>query len=150
MDKWVKEALAQYQDKIDNAKSHPLDLSNYFVDKPWGNETWLVLNKYYAFKLIKMKQGCRSSLQLHKKKIEANYVISGDVEVLLENEKGEMESRRYKAGEGWVVPLKTKHRVIAITDYVALEVSTAHLNDCVRFQDDNNRPSGKIETEHKK
>ena len=57
-------------------------------------------------------------------------------------------SRSYKAGDGWCVPLKTKHRVIATTDYTALECSTAHLNDCIRFEDDSDRGSGKIKTEH--
>ena len=149
-DPLVKESLEQYKEKIDNNKLHRLDVSNYRVEKPWGCEIWLELNEHYAYKLISMKKGCRSSLQLHEKKIETNYVISGSAEVLLENETGEMESRIYKAGEGWCVPLKTKHRVVAITDYTALEVSTAHLNDVVRFQDDTSRPSGKIETEHNK
>ena len=49
----------------------------------------------------------------------------------MENEKGEMESRVYGPGEGWCVPLRTKHRVIALTDYTALEASTSHLNDCI-------------------
>lgn len=150
MDPWIKEALEQYKDIIDDRKSHRLDVSSYTVDKPWGNETWLELNEYYAFKLIFMKKGCRSSLQLHEKKVETNYVIDGEAEVLLERSDGTMESRIYKKGQGWCVPLNTKHRVIAVTNYTALEVSTAHLNDCVRFQDDANRPSGKIETEHKK
>ena len=43
---------------------------------------------------------------------------------------------------------ETKHRVIATTDYTALECSTAHLNDCIRFEDDSDRGSGKIETAH--
>ena len=149
-DRLVKEALDQYKEKIDNSKEHLLDISKYRVEKPWGYERWLELNEHYAFKLIHMKAGCRSSLQLHEKKIETNYVIDGTAEVLLEKEDGTMESRLYHSGMGWCVPLKTKHRVIAITDYIALEVSTSHLNDCVRFQDDANRPSGKIEDEHKK
>ena len=75
-----------------------------------------------------MNAGYQSSLQWHEKKVETNYVIEGEAEVLLQNEDGTMESRTYKAGEGWCVPLKTKHRVIATTDYTALECSTAHLN----------------------
>ena len=42
----------------------------------------------------------------------------------------------------WVVPVRRKHRVIAKEDYTALEVSTPHLDDVVRFQDDTNRPDG--------
>tara|TARA_B100000123_G_C25617978_1_gene378768 strand:- start:515 stop:811 length:297 start_codon:yes stop_codon:yes gene_type:complete len=95
-----------------------------------------------------MKAGFQSSLQWHEKKVETNYVIEGKAEVLLEKEDGTMESRIYEPGQGWCVPLKTKHRVIAVTDYTALECSTAHLNDCIRFEDDSDRGSGKIESEH--
>ena len=147
-DAWVKEALEEYKDKIDSQKSHRLDISSYRVEKPWGYELWLELNEHYAYKLIHMKAGNQSSLQWHEKKVETNYVIEGEAEVLLQAEDGTMESRIYRAGQGWCVPLKTKHRVIAKTDYTALECSTAHLNDCIRFADDTNRNSGKIEKEH--
>ena len=147
-DAWVKEALEEYKDKIDSQKTHRLDISSYRVEKPWGYELWLELNEHYAYKLIHMKAGNQSSLQWHEKKVETNYVIEGEAEVLLQAEDGTMESRVYRAGQGWCVPLKTKHRVIAKTDYTALECSTAHLNDCIRFSDDTNRDSGKIEKEH--
>ncbi len=147
-DAWVREALIEYKDKIDGNKQHKLDISSYRVDKPWGHEIWLELNQHYAYKLIHMKAGNKSSLQWHEKKIETNYVIEGKAEVILENEDGSMDSRIYQKGEGWCVPLKTKHRVIAISDYTALECSTAHLNDCIRFEDDSGRGSGKIESEH--
>lgn len=147
-DDWIREALEEYKDKIDSDKSHRLDISSYRVEKPWGYELWLELNEHYAYKLIHMKAGNQSSLQWHEKKVETNYVIEGEAEVLLESEDGTMESRIYQAGQGWCVPLKTKHRVIAKTDYTALECSTAHLNDCIRFADDANRASGKIEEEH--
>ena len=147
-DAWVREALEEYKDKIDENKEHRLDISSYRVEKPWGYELWLELNEHYAYKLIHMNAGYQSSLQWHEKKVETNYVIEGEAEVLLEKEDGTMESRSYKAGDGWCVPLKTKHRVIATTDYTALECSTAHLNDCIRFEDDSDRGSGKIETEH--
>ena len=147
-DQWVKEALEDYKDKIDEQKSHRLDISSYRVEKPWGYELWLELNEFYAYKLIHMKKGFKSSLQWHEKKVETNYVIEGEAEVLLEDSNGNIESKIYKVGQGWCVPLKTKHRVIAKTDYTALECSTAHLNDCIRFEDDNSRGSGKIDSEH--
>ena len=147
-DTHIREALEEYKDKIDAKKTSKLDVSTYKVTKPWGHEIWLELNEHYAYKIIHMKKGSQCSLQLHEKKVETNYVIEGEAEVLLENEKGEMESKIYKAGEGWCVPLNRKHRVIAKTDYTSLECSTAHLNDVIRFVDDTNRPSGKIENEH--
>ena len=105
------------------------------------------LNKY-CYKRIYINAGTRTSFQYHEKKLETNFIIEGEAEVLLEKDDGTMESRTYKVGDGWCVPLKTKHRVIAITDYTALECSTAHLNDCIRFVDYSDRGSGKIETEH--
>ena len=63
---------------------------------------------------------------------------------------GKMESKIYEVGSGWTVPLNRKHRVIAIESYTALEVSTPHLNDVIRYEDDTNRTSGKIDSEHKK
>jgi len=147
-DAWIKKALEDYKDKIDEKKPTKLGLSQYTVDKPWGYEKWMELNEFYAYKVIHMKAGNRSSLQWHEKKIEANYVIDGEAEVLLENDAGVLESFTFKAGDGWVVPVKRKHRVIAITDYTAVEVSTPHLDDVVRFQDDSNRNSGKIDSEH--
>ena len=36
----------------------------------------------------------------------------------------------------------------AKTDYTAMEVSTPHLDDVIRFEDDMKRKSGKIKEEH--
>ena len=146
--KLIKKSLEEYKELIDSKKPDELSLSSYTVDKPWGEEKWLELNKYYAYKLIAMKKGCKSSLQLHEFKYESNFVIQGEAEVLLENENGELVSKIFKAGEGWTVPIGRVHRVIAHTDYMALEVSTPHLNDVVRLEDDSKRESGKITGEH--
>lgn len=148
MDKFIKEALLEYKEKIDNKKQSVLSVSDYKVEKPWGYEIWLELNEFYAYKLIHMNKDNRSSLQSHDYKYETNYVIEGEAEVLLEKDNGEIESKIFKAGSGWSVPVGKKHRVIAKTDYTALEVSTPHLNDVIRYQDDTGRFSGKINSEH--
>ncbi|MAH43825.1 hypothetical protein CL614_08975 [archaeon] len=147
-DPQIRKALEDYKGKIDDKKPSKLGLSSYIVSKPWGHEKWLEMNEFYAYKLIHMKEGNQSSLQLHEKKVEANYVIEGTAEVLLEDDSGNLRSQIFEAGTGWVVPVGRKHRVIAKTDYTALEVSTPHLDDVVRFHDDSNRPSGKIDSEH--
>ena len=149
-DKFIKNALEDYKEVIDNAKPDTLSVSNYRVEKPWGYELWLELNEFYAYKVIHMEKGNQCSLQSHDYKIEANYVIEGEAEVLLENDEGVMESKIYTVGTGWTVPLNRKHRVIAKESYTALEVSTPHLNDVVRYEDDTNRTSGKIDSEHGK
>lgn len=45
-DTMVKDALTDYKEKIDNDKSHRLDVSSYRVEKPWGYEIWLELNEF--------------------------------------------------------------------------------------------------------
>lgn len=95
-----------------------------------------------------MKAGNKSSLQSHDFKYESNYVVNGIAEVWLEGEDGIMRGQLFQAGMGWTVPIGRKHRVIAITDYTAVEVSTPHLDDVKRYEDDTNRPDGKIEEEH--
>ena len=148
-DKFIKEALEEYKSPIDAAKPDSLSVSEYRVEKPWGHELWLELNEFYAYKVIHMKEGFQSSLQMHEMKVEANYVIEGEAEVLLEDDSGKLKSFIFKNGSGWVVPRGKKHRVIAKTTYTALEVSTPHLDDVIRFKDDSNRSSGKIDDEHK-
>ena len=41
------------------------------------------------------------------------------------------------------------HRVYSESDYTAYEVSTPQLDDVIRVKDENKRPSGLIESEHK-
>ena len=149
-DPFITKALEDFKGLIEDEKPNLLSVSNYKVIKPWGYELWLELNEFYAFKVIHMEKGNQCSLQSHQYKIEANYIVEGKAEVLLENDNGEMESKVYEIGSGWTVPLNRKHRVIAIESYTALEVSTPHLNDVIRYQDDTNRASGKIDSEHKK
>lgn len=148
MDKIIEKALIDYKDKIDARKESELSTSTYKVEKPWGHEIWLELNKFYAYKIIHMKAGFKSSLQSHDYKYETNYIIEGEATVLLENEKGEIIEKTFHPGEGYSVPVGRKHRIIAKTDYTALEVSTPHLDDVIRYEDDAGRMSGKIEGEH--
>ena len=135
--------------------------SNYTVDKPWGSETWFsqnINNQPYALKNIFMKEGFQSSLQSHKFKSETNVVIDGEANVLYgkeaphnESEKidiGTLKSKVYSDYDGWSNKVNELHRVIAKTTYNAIEISTPELDDVIRWEDDSNRKSGKIESEH--
>jgi mannose-6-phosphate isomerase-like protein (cupin superfamily) len=112
------------------------------IAKPWGRELWIAHTDQYALKIIEFKQGSRSSLQYHVKKHEHIYVDAGQLEIEMENEQGEMETRQLGAGE--VVESKPgrKHRVTAITDVRLIEVSTPELDDLVRVADDYHRTTG--------
>ena len=118
------------------------------VVKPWGKEVWLELNDRYCYKRIYINAGHRTSFQYHEKKHETNYIISGEAEVWLENDKGEIEKKKMKADDFFPVRPPQKHRVIAITDLVLQEVSTPEVDDVIRIEDDAARGDGRIESEH--
>jgi NDP-sugar pyrophosphorylase family protein/mannose-6-phosphate isomerase-like protein (cupin superfamily) len=119
------------------------------IHKPWGKEEWLELNDAYCYKRIYINAGYKTSYQYHEFKRETNYIIEGTAEIWLENESGIVEKKIMKAGEYFNVVPPRKHRVIAITDIILQEVSTPHVDDVIRINDEFNRTDGKIEAEHK-
>lgn len=151
----VSEALKEYKEVVDKAKQNPYSLSEYTVTKPWGEERWVELNDTYAMKVIQMKAGERSSLQSHNYKVETNIVIEGRAIVEIFPE-GKTEDGTFNhgivlnitEGEGWSVPAGIVHRVKAVTDYKAIEVSSPHLLDVIRHEDDTGRKDGKVDGEH--
>ena len=140
------------------------------VSKHWGNELWIADGETtpYATKRILFLAGNRTSLQVHKYKIETNYVLSGtgilhkskepfDIEKFIAEGMTNVEVDEYeKTFE--VINLEPKvvfhvkpgyvHRVIAITDLEFIETSTTELDDVYRLQDDFGRTHGRISYEH--
>jgi mannose-6-phosphate isomerase len=109
------------------------------VEKPWGREIWVAVTDQYALKIIEFRKGSRSSLQYHKVKHEHIYVDSGVARMEWENDQGQMEE--LLLGPGDVVENKPgrKHRTTAVEDVRLIEVSTPHLDDVVRVEDDYSR-----------
>jgi len=121
---------------------------NKTVHKPWGREEWLALNDFYCYKRIYINAGYKTSYQYHQFKHETNYIISGTAEVWLENDEGVVEKKIMTAGDFFDVTPPKKHRVIAITDIILQEVSTPHVDDVIRINDEFHRTDGKIDAEH--
>ena len=109
------------------------------VDKPWGREIWVAHTDKYAFKIIEINQGTRSSLQYHVKKHEHIYVDRGVLQMEWENDDGQMETRILNPGDVIENKPGRKHRATAVEDVRLLEVSTPELDDVVRVEDDYNR-----------
>jgi len=109
------------------------------IEKPWGKEIWVAVTNQYALKIIEIKKGTRSSLQYHVHKHEHIYVDAGRAVMEWENEQGLMELLQLKPGD--VVENKPgrKHRTTAVEDVRLIEVSTPHLDDVVRVEDDYKR-----------
>jgi len=132
---------------------------HYKVVKPWGYELWLTKdNDRYCAKKIFIKAGNQTSLQYHNFKEETNLIESGNVTLVFKANREAQNDAVTKADLGessfngpvclHVTP-NTIHRLRANTDLHLFEVSTPHLDDVIRVQDDANRGNGRIESEHK-
>jgi mannose-6-phosphate isomerase len=104
------------------------------VEKPWGREIWLCVEKEYAGKILEIKKGCRTSLQYHNKKKESMYVLKGVLKITYPD--GE---RTLKKGESVTMRPGDRHRLCAVKDLILIEVSTPELDDVVRLEDDHGR-----------
>ena len=122
------------------------------VTKPWGFEIWLADGSQgtYAFKLIYLKKGTRTSLQYHKKKAEHNFVLAGTVILHYQSSKtGDVVQQRFSAGHVIAIDPPTVHRIEAVTDVMLIESSTAEVDDVIRLADDYTRGDGRIAEEHR-
>ena len=106
------------------------------VDKPWGYEMIWAKTDTYVGKVICIEAGHRLSKQYHKVKEESVYVIEG----VLVNETDEGQET-YAPGNYLHIKPGQVHRFGTLKDrYVKIiEVSTNHLDDVVRIEDDYNR-----------
>jgi mannose-6-phosphate isomerase len=106
------------------------------VEKPWGHEVIWAHTDRYVGKTLFVKAGESLSLQFHKVKDEAWYILSGRAEVEL-GAPGERVLDKEVVGPGaaFHFPPGTVHRVKALDDTTILEVSTPDLDDIVRLED---------------
>jgi mannose-6-phosphate isomerase-like protein (cupin superfamily) len=109
------------------------------VEKPWGHEEIWAETDRYVGKILVIHQGKRLSLQYHERKDESIRVLSGRLELELENDAGELETLELGPGEARHVKPGHKHRFGALEDCELLEVSTPELDDVVRVEDDYGR-----------
>ena len=104
------------------------------VEKPWGREIWYAHTGHYAGKVLEVTAGQRLSLQKHRIKEETLYLLSGNVKLTYGD-----ETYTWEPGRFIHIPPDTVHRFEAIEDAVLLEVSTPHLEDVIRLEDDYQR-----------
>jgi mannose-6-phosphate isomerase len=105
------------------------------VDKPWGYELrWAITDRYLG-KIIHVDAGHQLSLQYHVQKDEAIYVLSGALDLVLEDESGEVLTHRLDAGMSARVRPGRRHRFRAVTDVDICEVSSPEIDDVVRLED---------------
>jgi mannose-6-phosphate isomerase len=105
------------------------------VDKPWGHELrWAVTDRYIG-KLIHVKKGHQLSLQYHVQKDETIFIVSGLLDLVLEDAAGELNVHRMTPGMTARVRPGRRHRFIGVEDTDLFEVSSPEVDDVVRLED---------------
>ncbi|MBJ7609557.1 MAG: cupin domain-containing protein [Candidatus Dormibacteraeota bacterium] len=105
------------------------------VDKPWGYELrWAITDRYLG-KIIHVNKGQQLSLQYHVQKDESIYIASGLIDLVLEDERGEVRTHRMPPGTVARVRPGRRHRFIAVEDSDIFEVSSPEIDDVVRLED---------------
>ena len=107
------------------------------IDKPWGHEVIWAETDNYVGKILHIDAGHRLSLQYHNFKEETIYVMEGTL-LAWSEEEGAVTVNK---GDTWYNEPGRIHRFGAPqdADVVLLEVSTPHLNDVIRLEDDYER-----------
>jgi len=111
------------------------------VEKPWGREIiYTADGSPHTGKVLRIKAGCRLSLQYHDQKSEPLCLISGRAVIWLENDRGEIEHVPMEEGKGYAVAPGQRHRLEALADAVVIEVSDPEKGNTFRLADDYKRP----------
>jgi mannose-6-phosphate isomerase len=110
------------------------------VDKPWGYELIWALTDDYCGKILFVKAGESLSLQFHRVKDESWLIHSGRAKIEMGNP-GDKTPNTEVVGAGAAFRMKpgTIHRVTAVEDTTIIEVSTPHIEDVVRLEDNYGR-----------
>ena len=107
------------------------------VEKPWGHELIWAQTDDYVAKILHIDPKQRLSLQYHEVKEETVYVLEG---TLLNYTDSESPPMKIASGQSFHVKPNQVHRFGAGKELVRLvEVSTPHLSDVVRMEDDYDR-----------
>ncbi len=110
------------------------------IEKPWGYELILTPEESKVTgKILHLNAGCRFSLQYHDEKEETLILISGEAEIILENEDKVLQTIKMEPRKGYFIKPFQRHRVKGISDCDILEVSTPEKGNTVRIEDDYQR-----------
>lgn len=102
------------------------------LERSWGEEIFIAETPHYVGKILNMRAGTYGGLQRHVEKIETFHLVSGDAIVRYGDESGQLQAVTMRPGESYHVPAGADHQVIAVSDCVFFETSTAHYDDRIR------------------
>ena len=111
------------------------------INKPWGYEIhWVPEGMPYMGKLLHIEGGKRLSLQVHDQKQESYWLINGECNLIIDNEKRELSTIQMVKGKGYTTRVGQRHRHQAVTDCDIIEVSMPESGNTWRLEDDFARP----------
>lgn len=112
------------------------------IEKPWGYELhWVREGAPYMGKIMHVNAGESMSLQVHDKKEESYFMMSGRAKLIWENNKGELIETEMASGYGYSTQVGQKHRIEGITDCDVIEASTPEKGTTWRLWDKYARPN---------
>ena len=102
-----------------------------FVSKGWGYEKWIVNCEKYCGKILFLAKGKKCSWDYHRKKDEVFYVQSGAIKIYYGwDDNIELASVAVlERGDKFHVPIRLKHRMVALEDTELFEFSTEHFDE---------------------
>lgn len=118
----------------------------YEEKRPWGEERIWAKTKNYVGKVLVIEPGQRLSLQKHEVKEETLLLMTGQATFEYYPDGTENTRRVVHATPGYSlhIPPNMVHRISSDIGCEIIEVSTNHLDDIVRIQDDYGRVPNKI------
>ena len=105
------------------------------VPKPWGHEEIFAETDRYVGKILFVRAGEALSLQYHERKDETLRMLEGKIDLMAGETTEKLHTHNLEPGAVFHLPPGVLHRMVAVTDSVLLEVSTADLDDVVRVED---------------
>ncbi len=125
-----------------NSKKYSTEPFQTRVDKPWGHEIIYTPAEALAIgKILHVKAGKRLSLQYHDEKAETLCLIEGEGKLILSDSAGEQQEITMEKEKGYFIRPGQIHRIIAVSDIVVIEPSTAETGNTFRLEDDYSRPT---------
>lgn len=100
-----------------------------------GEEIWWAQTPRYAGKILVVNAGHRLSLQLHRRKDESCYLLSGRLRLIEGPTEAELQEREIGPGGSWRIEPGVVHSIEALEDSFIFEVSTPEVDDVVRLRD---------------
>ena len=109
----------------------------YRASRSWGAEYILYCSpSYFTLKVLFVLGGMRGGLQKHHFKDEVGLILSGSLRIRRGLTLDSLEEFELVPGSLFGFPPGLIHQEYALTDTYILEISSPHLNDRVRFDND--------------